>query len=398
MSNELITPRALPEPVANKGDKNNIPDDATESGLASIAEGFPAITQKPRQEGGIAPERNDFNGFYNILSLMYVYLQNGGKFTFSQQVSDKIGGYPLNAILLNVKSDNNFQFLKSTKANNTSNFINNPEVIGTDWVELINIGLLSKNNTFTGQNTFKNQIILQSEALSRTLLKFFLQNAEMGSIGYESGSLANIFLKLMDAKLLAIGGELDIYSNDKLVAAFYDSDITGKPATIFKGNVEVQDLDNNDYAIRVRPKADVATGELRQNGMTIYNREGREIGRLQGYENANKANWNICFNTSNGDSSHYFGMDMDGNIVKDGGFDYVTTNYRNGTNWYRKWKSGFIEQKGEFSGSSGVSTVNFLTSFSNASTVFVSIFHGTNDTNNYIHRECGYSITTTGFT
>jgi hypothetical protein len=96
----------------------------------------------------------------------------------------------------------------------------------------------------------------------------------------------------------------------------------------------------------------------------------------------------------------YFGINNNGDIYTQAGTinDYVITEYRNGNNWYRKWKSGFIEQKGEFSGSSGVSTVNFLTSFSNASTVFVSIFHSSNDTNNYTHREGGYNITITGFT
>jgi hypothetical protein len=58
------------------------------------------------------------------------------------------------------------------------------------------------------------------------------------------------------------------------------------------------------------------TGDARINGIAIYNREGREIGRVQGYENADKTNWNICFNTVNGDSSHYFGMDMYGTIIR----------------------------------------------------------------------------------
>lgn len=52
-------------------------------------------------------------------------------------MAEVIGGYPENALLWYYPDENNVtaKWLRSTKANNTDNFITNPEVIGTSWVE-----------------------------------------------------------------------------------------------------------------------------------------------------------------------------------------------------------------------------------------------------------------------
>ena len=47
---------------------------------------------------------------------------------------------------------------------------------------------------------------------------------------------------------------------------------------------------------------------------------------------------------------------------------YVTQTYRSGSNWYRRWNDGFIEQGGEC-GNSG--NQSFVTSFSNTNSIFV---------------------------
>ena len=54
---------------ADQGTKNIIPDSNNEaSGLASLINGFPAITQVKPEMGGIPPQRADFNGILYILS------------------------------------------------------------------------------------------------------------------------------------------------------------------------------------------------------------------------------------------------------------------------------------------------------------------------------------------
>ena len=127
------TPQVLAQPFCAQGDKNTIPNAATGSNLASLQEGFPAITGLPISQGGIPPERQDFNGAMNLNSQFYFAFQNGWLPTFSQDVSNAIGGYPQGAVLW-YQTDNGLQILQSTIPNNTNNFITNPSVIGTSWV------------------------------------------------------------------------------------------------------------------------------------------------------------------------------------------------------------------------------------------------------------------------
>lgn len=133
----LTIPQILSGAFAYNGQKNTIPDAPTGSFLASIQEGFPPITMMPKKNGGQPPEGKDFNGILNLVSQFYFFTQNGGTYTFNQSVSDAIGGYPENALLWYYPDENNVtaKWLRSTKANNTDNFITNPEVIGTSWVE-----------------------------------------------------------------------------------------------------------------------------------------------------------------------------------------------------------------------------------------------------------------------
>lgn len=133
----LTIPQILSGAFAYNGQKNTIPDAPTGSHLASIQEGFPPITMMPKKNGGQPPEGKDFNGIFNLMSQFYFFTQNGGTYTFNQSVSDAIGGYPENALLWYYPDENNVtaKWLRSTKANNTDNFITNPEVIGTSWVE-----------------------------------------------------------------------------------------------------------------------------------------------------------------------------------------------------------------------------------------------------------------------
>ncbi len=131
----LETPQLISGPFAYNGAKNEIPDAPTGSYLASVQEGFPPITMQPKSLGGIPPEGKDFNGLGNLLSQFYFFKQNGGMHTFEPTVSEMIGGYPQNAMLWYFPDNGPAKWLRSTKPNNTDNFITNPEVIGTSWVE-----------------------------------------------------------------------------------------------------------------------------------------------------------------------------------------------------------------------------------------------------------------------
>lgn len=136
MATTLPQLQPLAMPFANNGDKNTIPTSATSTGNASLAEGFPPITQTPIEEGGIPPSRKDFNGILNLATRLQYFLQQGGYFTFDTTVATLLGGYPENAVLYYLKSDGSVHLLKSAKTNNTDNFITTPSVIGTSWIDV----------------------------------------------------------------------------------------------------------------------------------------------------------------------------------------------------------------------------------------------------------------------
>ena len=72
----------LPRPFADKGVYQVVPDDKAASGRASFKEGFPAETQLPLANGGIAPSRPDFNGMFHMLSTLAFWQQSGGMWTY----------------------------------------------------------------------------------------------------------------------------------------------------------------------------------------------------------------------------------------------------------------------------------------------------------------------------
>ena len=128
-STEIIQPLAIAQPVANDGTRNTIPEDATGSNLASIEEGFPDITMQSLADGGLPPMGEDFNGLFYLSTDQRIYLQNGGIITFSDDVSNAIGGYPAGAVLDYINSDGDYCKVKSLIDDNTYNFIDDSSYI-----------------------------------------------------------------------------------------------------------------------------------------------------------------------------------------------------------------------------------------------------------------------------
>lgn len=130
----LTQPTLLLKPFAENGQRNSIPENATGTNLASLDEGFPPVTGQNPRDGGIPPTRLDFNGLGYLTTTYDYFYQAGGCFTFNQVVSDAIGGYPLNARLWYLNANGESSVLRSTKNNNTDNFLTDPSVIGDSWV------------------------------------------------------------------------------------------------------------------------------------------------------------------------------------------------------------------------------------------------------------------------
>lgn len=122
----MTNPQLITTPFAENGTKNTIPEGgAAEPQLATMQAGFPEITQRPINEGGIPPERADFNGILNLYGQHLVHINKGLPYEFDQGFANSIGGYPTNARVMLANGD----IVQNTQDANT----NNPNLNMSGW-------------------------------------------------------------------------------------------------------------------------------------------------------------------------------------------------------------------------------------------------------------------------
>lgn len=80
-------PQFIPLPFADAGDKATLPENQTQPGRASFETGFPPETQRRLAEGGVAPNRLDFQAALNLAHQFAFYFQSGGIMPYSEQVN-----------------------------------------------------------------------------------------------------------------------------------------------------------------------------------------------------------------------------------------------------------------------------------------------------------------------
>lgn len=111
----------IPRVWASGGSTQNpIPETATGTNRASFQEGWPVLTATPVADGGIPPNRLDFNGLGTMLTAYAYAMQQGQYITYSSTVANKIGGYPLGAVLWYIKDGAPQYLVQSIVANNTN--------------------------------------------------------------------------------------------------------------------------------------------------------------------------------------------------------------------------------------------------------------------------------------
>lgn len=122
----MANPKPIITPFAENGTRNDIPEaGADQPQKATMSGGWGVITQTPINEGGIPPERADFNGLGHLTTSHLAFLNRGQWYGYDANLSGKIGGYPLHARLMLDNGD----IVKSTIPNN----INNPNINKTGW-------------------------------------------------------------------------------------------------------------------------------------------------------------------------------------------------------------------------------------------------------------------------
>lgn len=122
----MTNPKLITTAFAENGTANDIPESsAAEPQLATMSSGFPDITQKPIAEGGIPPERADFNGILKLYGQHIVHLNKGLGYEFDADFATAIGGYPLHARIVLTNGNE----VKNTIPANTTN----PNTDMTGW-------------------------------------------------------------------------------------------------------------------------------------------------------------------------------------------------------------------------------------------------------------------------
>ena len=80
----ITEPQKWAATLGSAADVNAIPATTPSgSGRASFSGLFPPVTQLPLDQGGIAPERGDFNALFKYLGEYLFYLMQGGTFSYS---------------------------------------------------------------------------------------------------------------------------------------------------------------------------------------------------------------------------------------------------------------------------------------------------------------------------
>ncbi|EBA1298657.1 tail fiber protein [Salmonella enterica] len=203
-------PRQLAVPFASTGDKNNIPDKATqqtkESGNAAYDSGFPPVTMTPISAGGIPPHGKDFNGLMHDITAAIRYVQAGGLYTYNADFAGAIGGYAKDAILAGVATT-------AVWMNTIDDNLTDPE--GADsagWVNLLadplTLFLRQKNNLSDLQNKGAARDNLQVYSQEQTDLKYLAKDQNGADIPDKPLFVKNVGLAETIQNLYPVGAPI----------------------------------------------------------------------------------------------------------------------------------------------------------------------------------------------
>ncbi len=176
----MKNPKLIVKPFAKNGQKNVIPENyetSMESNQATWDQGFGQITMLPVAAGGLPPKGQDFNGIFNQISENIVYLSQGGRFKFSAEYAEAIGGYPKGAIL---QSDDEKKEYLSLIDNNKVNF-NTATDISASWKLVNTDDLLAQIASKQPKGDYATKTELNSGLAGKQPVGDYATKTEVGS-------------------------------------------------------------------------------------------------------------------------------------------------------------------------------------------------------------------------
>lgn len=306
----------LTSALAAEGDKTIPPATSQEAGTGRFSQnkGWTEVNSMPLAEGGIPPKRQDFNGAFYLLSQFILWFQQGGVMNYSAELDYE----PNNEVFAgNVK-------YRCLKANGKSTKVVAPGADPAYWATM-DAGDVrwdkEQNLSTNDQARARKNIDVQSTAEVAAQIKGFVafdkaqslsdeqKKQARTNIGAVQGSDISGFVSFTESQ--GLSAEQQATARKNISAAPVDS-----PA--FTGTPTAPTPASSDSSTRV------PTTE-----------------------------W------------------VKRRIAAEAPEDYVVETYRSGSTWYRKWKSGFIQQHGKCGG--GSPTITLPIAFKHPETVCVQV-------------------------
>lgn len=310
----------LTSALAAEGDKTIPPATSQEAGTGRFSQnkGWTEVNSMPLAEGGIPPKRQDFNGAFYLLSQFILWFQQGGVMNYSAELDYE----PNNEVFAgNVK-------YRCLKANGKSTKVVAPGSDPAYWATMD-----------AGDVRWDKEQNLSTNDQARAR-----KNIDVQSTAEVAAQLADAikgFVAFDKAQSLSDEQKKQARTN---IGAVQGSDISG-----FVSFTESQGLSAEQQATA---RKNISAAPVDSPAFT-----GTPTAPTPASSDS----------STRVPTTEWVKRRIDAEAPE----DYVVETYRSGSTWYRKWKSGFIQQHGKCGG--GYPTITLPIAFKHPETVCVQV-------------------------
>ena len=310
----------LTSALAAEGDKTIPPATSQEAGTGRFSQnkGWTEVNSMPLAEGGIPPKRQDFNGAFYLLSQFILWFQQGGVMNYSAELDYE----PNNEVFAgNVK-------YRCLKANGKSTKVVAPGSDPAYWATM-DAGDVrwdkEQNLSTNDQARARKNIDVQSTAEVAAQLA----DAIKGFVAFDKAqSLSDKQKKQARTNIGAVQG-----SDISGFVSFTESQgLSAEQQATARKNISAAPVDSPAFTGTPTAPTPASSDSSTRVPTTEWVKR---------------------------------------RIAAEAPEDYVVETYRSGSTWYRKWKSGFIQQHGKCGG--GYPTITLPIAFKYPETVCVQI-------------------------
>ena len=310
----------LTSALAAEGDKTIPPATSQEAGTGRFSQnkGWTEVNSMPLAEGGIPPKRQDFNGAFYLLSQFILWFQQGGVMNYSAELDYE----PNNEVFAgNVK-------YRCLKANGKSTKVVAPGADPAYWstMDAGDVRWDKEQNLSTNdQARARKNIDVQSTAEVAAQLA----DAIKGFVAFDKAqSLSDEQKKQARTNIGAVQG-----SDISGFVSFTESQgLSAEQQATARKNISAAPVDSPAFTGTPTAPTPASSDSSTRVPTTEWVKR---------------------------------------RIAAEAPEDYVVETYRSGSTWYRKWKSGFIQQHGKCGG--GYPTITLPIAFKHPETVCVQV-------------------------